>query len=50
VTSPSTSTGTSPRGFAAANSPATLPEPIAAGSSASNGTPFSASAILTFCA
>ena len=46
---PSTSkAGTSPRGLAAANRTSRCPVPKASGSTASNGTPFSRIAILTF--
>jgi hypothetical protein len=47
-TSPSTSAGTSPRGLALTNSPPAGPAPMPSGSLASNATPFSRRAILTF--
>lgn len=48
VAAPSTSTGTSVRGLAAARGPSARPLPKSSGRSALNGTPFSRSAILIF--
>jgi hypothetical protein len=49
ATSPSISAGTSPRGLTRTNSPPAAPLPMLPGMMASNGTPFSSSAIFTFC-
>ena len=49
-TSPSISAGTSPRGLAFRNSRSGCPVPIATGILVSYATPFSSSAIFTFCA
>jgi len=50
IVSPSISAGTSPRGLALRKSRSGWPLPIAAGILVSYATPFSSSAIFTFCA